>query len=160
MVQTSGLGLKTSSTTRVCWEQRGLSAMVGLSLSEPGGPQGKSQSREGGLSRTVKKFSHSQTYKQSCTGQRKGPLSTKETEGGRERGGISNSYNNTAHRSIPYAISLPKRSLMVNAPYRQTLFCEQYAVEFKIFPGIFNLQVTLSKLYLRGLVWASTRSFG
>lgn len=38
----------TTATTRGCWEERGLSAMVELSLSEPEGPQGKSQSRERG----------------------------------------------------------------------------------------------------------------
>ena len=47
--QKTGQGNVTiTATTRGCWEERGLRAMVGLSLSEPEGPQGKSHSRERG----------------------------------------------------------------------------------------------------------------
>jgi len=45
-------------------------------------PKGKASPESGGLSRTVKTFSHNQKHKQR---QRKGPFSTKETEGGKEK---------------------------------------------------------------------------
>lgn len=50
----------------------------------PVDPKGKASPESGGLSRTVQEFSHNQTNKQSCTEQRKGPLSSNEKEGGEE----------------------------------------------------------------------------
>lgn len=95
--------------------RRGVSAQwwssASLSLKDP---KGKVSPESGGLSRTVKKFSHNQIHKQNCKGQRKGPLSSKEIEGGRERGGRSDSYNNTAQRQTSYVTFLVHRPLTVN----------------------------------------------
>lgn len=73
---------------------------MGLSISEHRGPPLTSP-REKPVQRA--RDSHGQLrnfptikHKQSRTGQREGPLSTKETEGGRER---ADGYNNTTHRS-------------------------------------------------------------
>ena len=97
--QTSGLGLRRPGKGMLLpllpqevAGRRGVSAQwwgsASLSLKDP---KGKVSPESGGLSRTVKKFSHNQIHKQSCNGQQKGPLSSKEMEGGRERGGRSDS---------------------------------------------------------------------
>lgn len=125
-----GNSATTVTATRGCWEEEGLRPMVGLSPSEPGGPQGKSQHRERGtLTDSQEFFPPSDTQTESYRAAKRTLVhrGDRGREGGREGGGRSDSYNNTARRSTSYPVSLV-RPLAVNALYRQTLCCLGYSV--------------------------------
>lgn len=72
------------SLLRVAGRKEASEKWLGSDSTSMEDPRGKSSPESGGLSRTVEKFSHNQTHKQSRTGQQRGPLSMEEMERGRE----------------------------------------------------------------------------
>lgn len=118
-----------TATTRGCWEEKGLRAMVGLSLPLWAWrtPREKPVQRAGdshGQSKNFPTIKHTELH-----GAAKRTLVHQGDEGGRERGGWSDSYNNTVQRSPSYGVSLAKGPLTVNTFCRPTLFCEGYSVD-------------------------------